>query len=188
MKKLSYIVVLALMLVGCSYKNNPVVLESYKADYSGEIAPKNTTVFLSSVKDTRLDKRSIGYVLEGDKKAVTLFSEDDFEKKYKDGLGHALNIAGFDTDVKKNEATLVVNIFIKEINVVYTNESFDENLKGKIMIEASVKKGDKTLTFNFKQQSGKWISPSYNSKDVAPLLHMLFSDSINDVVAKLTSL
>ena len=187
MKKLSYIIVLALMLGGCTYKNNAIELEAYKADYSGDRTQKNESIFLSTVKDTRIDKRTLGYVLEGSKKTVALYSEDNFEQKYKDGLGYALNIAGFSTNITKDDASMVMDVFIKDIELVYTNESFDTNLKGKLLVEV-VRKGKKIMTFNFKQQSAKWIAPSLNSKDIAPFLHMLFTDSINDIVAKLTTL
>lgn len=188
MKKLNYLVVLALMLGGCSYKNDPIALESYKANYNGEMAQKNVSVFLSTVKDTRVDKRTVGYVLENSKKTVALYSEDNFEQKYKDGLGYALNIAGFNTNVTEEEATIVVKVFIKDIKILYTNESFEENLKGTLSVQAGVKKDNQIITFDFKQSSGKWIAPSHNSKDVAPFLHSLFTDSINQVITKLTTL
>ncbi len=55
-------------------------------------------------------------------------------------------------------------------------------------VQVIIKRGDKISTLNFKQKSGKWISPSYNSKDIEPFLYKLFSDSINDIVSKLTTL
>jgi len=188
MKKLNYLLMLILMLGGCSYKNNPIALEPYKADYAGKNVQNKTTVFLSEVKDMRKDQRSIGYVLEDSKKTVTLYSEDNFKQKYKNGLGYALNIAGFNTNISKNDASIIVEVFIKDITLVYTNETFDENLKGQIVVQVVVKEGQKVLTFNFKQKSSKWITPSYNSKDIAPFLHELFTDSINDVVSKLATL
>ena len=188
MKKFNYLVVLALMLSGCTYKNNPIPLESYKADYNGDKAQNNASVFLSKVKDTRTDKRTIGYVLENSTKTVALFSDDNFEQKYKEGLGYALNIAGFKTDITKDTASMELNIFIEDIKIVYTNESFDKNLKGEISVKAVLKQNNELVTYNFKQKSAEWIAPSHDSKDIAPFLHMLFTDSINDIVAKLTTL
>jgi hypothetical protein len=52
----------ALLLSGCSYKNEAIPLQSYKARYSGETAPKNATVYLALVKDAKIDKRTLGYV------------------------------------------------------------------------------------------------------------------------------
>ena len=188
MKKLPYLIVLALMLSGCSYKNDSIPLESYKANYNGEKTKKNISVFLSKVKDTRVDKRTIGYVLKDSKKTIALYSDDNFEQKYKEGLGYALNIAGFRTDVSKDIASMELEIFIEDIKIIYSGESFDKNLKGEISVKAILKQNNKVVTYNFKQKSAEWITPSHKSKDIAPFLHMIFADSINDIVAKLTTL
>lgn len=186
MKNLVYLVVIGLLVGGCSYKNESITLESYKADYAGEVVKDKKTVYLSIVKDTRMDKRTVGYVEENDQKLLTLFSDTDFSAKYREGLGHALNLAGFNTDTSADDAYLSVEVYIKDIKLIHNDKSFDENLKGTIEIEVVVKKGTEIIKQNFVQKAGKWISPSYSSKDLEPFLHTLFSDSINNIVSRLT--
>ncbi|MBU1659254.1 hypothetical protein KKG72_09420 [bacterium] len=186
MKNLLYLVVIALFMGGCSYKNEAINLQSYKADYAGEVSKENKTVFLAFVKDTRIDRRSLGYHIKNGEKLAALYSDESFADKYKEGLGYALNIAEFKTDVDEKNAALIMEVYIKNIDFIYSDKSFDENLKGEIEIEVIIKKGEEVITQNFRQTGGKWIAPSYNSKDIEPFLYTLFSDSINDIVSKLT--
>lgn len=187
MKNLFYIVVIALFFGGCSYKNEAISLQPYKADYAGKVLKEKRSIYVASVNDTRIDQRSIGYLEKNGKKTVRLYSDVDFAKKYKEGLGYALNIAGFNTDVSPDEASLVIDVYIKDIKIVYSHKYFAENLKGEVAIEVVVKKGANVTTLNFKENSGKWIGPSNNSKDLEPFLHMLFTNSINNIVAKLAN-
>ncbi|MBU0720204.1 hypothetical protein KJ877_02555 [bacterium] len=187
MKNLVYLLLGALFFGGCSYKNESISLESYKADYNGAIAKENTSVYVTAVKDMRSDKKNIGYTLKNGKKDLLLFSDADFAKKYKEGLGYGLSIAEFNTNVSQNDADVLLEIRIKKIELVYHDKSFDENLKGEIEIEVVVKKGRTTSTQNFKEKAGKWIAPSYSSKDIEPFLYTLFSDSINNIISKLAS-
>ncbi|OIP54918.1 MAG: hypothetical protein AUK54_05190 [Helicobacteraceae bacterium CG2_30_36_10] len=186
MKNLFYVVLITLLLGGCSYKNVSIGLDSYKADYASEISQEKKTVYLSLVKDTRMDQRTVGYAEKNGKKTLTLFSDVDFTQKYKEGLGHALNLAGFNTQTTAETAYINVEVYIKNIKIVHTNKSFDENLQGTIEIEVVVKRGNKTIKQNFVQKAGKWMKPSYTSKDLEPFLYTLFSDSINNVVSRLT--
>lgn len=189
MKKFSYLIILALIVTGCAYKNPPIAMGIYKAEYDGERVKQNTTVYLSSVKDIRQEKSTIGYVIVDSKKTLPLYNEENLEKVYKDGLIYALNVAGYNTNVSQSEASMVVDISIQDAKLVYnSNKTFDENLKGEITIQAKVRKGNKILTFNFKQKSGKWIKPSFDSKDLEPFLNQLYNDSINEIVAKLVTI
>jgi uncharacterized lipoprotein len=186
MKTLLYLILIALFVGGCSYKNEAINLHSYKAEYSGPISKDMKSVYLKVVKDDRLDKRSIG---RNEKNAVILarfYSEVNFADKYKEGLGYALNIAGFKTDIRNNTAAMQLEVYIKNIELVYNNKKFDTNLEGIIEIEVIIKKGDTVLTQNFRQKGSKWIRPSFESKDLEPFLYTLFEDSINDIVARLT--
>jgi len=186
LKNLFYVVLITLLLGGCSYKNVSIGLDSYKADYASEISQEKKTVYLSLVKDTRMDQRTVGYAEKNGKKTLTLFSDVDFTQKYKEGLGHALNLAGFNPQTTAETAYINVEVYIKNIKIVHTNKSFDENLQGTIEIEVVVKRGNKTIKQNFVQKAGKWMKPSYTSKDLEPFLYTLFSDSINNVVSRLT--
>lgn len=186
MKFLSYLVVVALFMGGCSYKNEALNLESYKAEYAGPTVKEKKSVYLKVVKDTRLDKRSIGSNVKNGVVVARLYSEVNFVDKYKEGLGYALNMAGFSTDTKDDSASVTVEVYIKNIEVTYNNEKFDSNLKGNIEIEVIVSKDGEVITQNFRQQGSTWIKPSFASKDLEPFLYTLFEDSINDVVAKLT--
>ena len=186
MKNVFYAVLIALLLGGCSYKNESITLKSYKADYAAEVSQEKKTISLSVVKDIRTDKRTVGYIEQDGKKIVTLFSDTNAEAKYKEGLIHAMNLAGFRTNAGDNLASFDVEVYIKNIKLVYNDKSFDENLKGTIEIEVIVKRGSETIKQNFVQKAGVWISPSYSSKDLEPFLNTLFSDSINDIVSRLT--
>ena len=187
MKNLVYLILIALLLGGCAYKNNPVALQPYQSNYNGEVSKEKKTIAIISVKDLRPDKSNIGYALEDGKKEIMFFSNENFVKKYKNGLLNALNIAEFDTTVNPNEADLRIEIYIKKIELIHTDKSFDENLKGEIDIEVVVENGDKIVKQNFKEKAGKWILPSRDSKDLEPFLSSLFSDSINSIVSKLAS-
>jgi uncharacterized lipoprotein YajG len=185
MKSLFYMLAVVVFLGGCSYKNEAINLSSYNAEYTGETSKEKKSVYIESVKDVRADKKTIGYILKNGEKTTKLFSNEDFEKKYKDGLSSALHMAGFQTgsDAKSD---LVISVNIKNIELIHDDKSFDKNLKGKIELEVIIKKGNETVTQNFKPSASKWISPSYSSKDMEPFLNELFSDSINDVVSRLT--
>lgn len=185
-KNLFYLVVIALLIGGCSYKNESIALQSYKADYAGELSKDKKTVSLALVKDIRTDKRMVGYVEENNTKPLRLFSDTDFALKYKEGLTQALKLAGFETNTSTEPAYLSVEVYIKDIKLIKNDKSFDENLKGEIEIEVVVKRGNETIKQNFVQKAGRWISPSYSSKDLEPFLHTLFSDSINNIVSRLT--
>ncbi|MFT7003980.1 MAG: putative lipoprotein YajG [Sulfurimonas sp.] len=186
MKNTLYLLAVVVFLGGCSYKNEAINLSSYNAHYTGEILKEKKTVLIESIKDVRVDKRSIGYILKNSVKTTTLFSNANFEKKYNDGLSSALYMAGFKEGAEQ-EADLVINVNIKNIELIYDDKSFDKNLKGKIEIEVIVKKGKETITQNFSPSASKWISPSYSSKDLEPFLNELFSDSISDIVSRLTN-
>ena len=95
-------------------------------------------------------------------------------------------MAGFNTDVDSNAASLVVEVHIKDIKIIYNDKNFDQNLNGEIEIEVIIRRGTEVITQEFKQNSGKWIAPSYDSKDIEPFLYTLFSSSINEIVSRLT--
>ena len=187
MKSLFYLFAVVVFLGGCSYKNEAINLSSYNAEYAGEISKEKIIVFIESIKDVRVDKRIIGYIVKNGEKTTKLFSNVDFEKKYKDGLNNALHMAGFKASLESAKADLVMNVYIKKIELVYNDKNFDKNLKGKMELEVVIKKGKETITQNFKPSASKWISPSYSSKDLEPFLNELFSDSINNIVSRLTS-
>lgn len=188
MKNLFFLLLLTVFISGCSYKNDPLTLKSYQPEYAGPISKDKKTVFLRWIKDVRTDKNTVGYLLQNGDKLATLYSNVDFVDKYKEGLGYALNLAGFDTDAEAHVASLVVEIYIKDIEVIYNDKNFDTNLKGEIAIEVIIRKGEEVITQNFRQKGGKWIAPSFNSKDLEPFLYTLFADSINDIVTRLTKI
>ncbi|PHQ65092.1 MAG: hypothetical protein COB99_05990 [Sulfurimonas sp.] len=186
MKSLFYILAVVVFLGGCSYKNESINLSSYNAEYTGKTSKEKKSVFIESVKDVRVDKKTIGYILKNGEKITKLFSNENFEKKYRDGLSSALHMAGFQTgsDAKSD---LVINVNIKNIELIHDDKSFDKNLRGNIELEVIIKKENETITQNFKPSASKWISPSYSSKDLEPFLNELFSDSISDIVSRLTA-
>jgi len=186
MKNLFLLLATVLMFSACSYKNESLMLSQYDAQYTGELSKDKKSVFLESIKDIRADKRSVGYVLESEKKAHELYSTENFEKKYKDALEVALRMAGFENSTQQSDAKLVMNINIKNIEFIYNDKNFDKNLKGIIELEVTIKRGASTITQNFKQEASKWIKPSYSSKDIEPFLNELFSQSVNSVVSRLT--
>jgi len=187
-KNIFFLLAIALFIGGCSYKNAPLTLQTYEANYQGQKSKEQKSVFISTVKDLRVDKRNIGYTLKDKEKDISLFSDVNFEKKYKDALLYALNIAEFNTATNADDATLLIEIYIKKIELIYTDKKFEENLNGEISIEVVVKNDKVTSKQNFRQKAGKWISPSYDSKDFEPFLTTLFSDSINNIVSKLTEI
>lgn len=180
---LSSIIALAL-LSGCSYKNEAIGLKPYQGSYKGEKLGTPKEITLVSVQDSRSDKQMIGSIMENDKKITSLFSDVDFAKRYERGLQDALKIAGFTLG---NEGKRV-SVAIEKIDLVYMDKSFDENLKGEMVIAITIQEGDVTTTQKVKQKAGKWIAPSHSSKDLEPFLHELFSNSIDEVVAKLTAI
>ncbi|WP_415396354.1 YajG family lipoprotein [Sulfurimonas sp. CS5] len=186
MKNLFLIVATMFVFSGCSYKNESLMLSNYDAQYTGELSKDKKSVFIESIKDIRVDKRSIGYVLKNNKKAHELYSTEDFAKKYKDALEVALRIAGFENSTEQSDAKLVMNVNIKSIEFIHNDKNFDKNLKGTIELEVTIKNASSTITQNFSQVASKWIKPSYRSKDIEPFLNEVFSDSINNIVSRLT--
>ncbi|WP_345991304.1 YajG family lipoprotein [Sulfurimonas sp. HSL-1716] len=185
MKYLVYVIAIALFLGGCSYKNGAVSLKSYESDYTGTVQKNKRGIYIEALKDIRADKRDIGYAEVKGKKDVTFRSDVDFVQKYRYGLGRALAMAGFNTDVSGKDASLTIEVYIKNIKIVYEDKTFDENLKGEIDLQVIVKKDAKTTTLDFKERKGKWIAPSYDSRDIEPFLYTMFAQSINDIVSRL---
>ncbi len=186
MKHLFFVAITLLLFSGCTYKNEALNLESYKAEYQGPLSRDKKIVYLRTVKDLRAKKNIIGYVDQKSTNTIYFYSNENFAEKYTEGLGYALNLAGFNTNASTNEANLVVEVAIKDIEIVYNDKNFDANLKGEIEIEVVVRKGDEVITQNFRQKGSKWIAPSYSSKDLEPFLYTLFADSIDQIVARLT--
>jgi uncharacterized lipoprotein YajG len=187
-KKIIFLLIGAVMFMGgCAYKNEALTLPAYKGEYSGEIAKNNKTVYLRSVKDMRTNKRVIGTIIKDGEKYQYFYSDANFANKYKEGLGYALDIAGFNTVANANDANLVVDVVIKSIDLVHNDKNFDKNLKGEIEIEVVIDRGQKVTTQSFRQKASKWIAPSTSSKDVEPFLYTLFADSINDIASRLTN-
>lgn len=176
----------ALLIGGCSYKNDSIELPAYKGEYSGANVKSKKAVYLRSVKDLRADKRNIGTILANDKKEDAFFSDEDFADKYTKGLRYAFDLAGFDIVSNANDAAIIMDVNIKKIDIKYTYKTFEANLIGALDIEVLLTRGKKLTTLNFKPKSSKWIAPSYSSKDIEPFLYTLFSDSINEITAKLT--
>lgn len=187
MKKIIFFLVAALFMGGCAYKNEAISLHTYKGEYSGEIAPKNKTVYLRSVKDMRAEKRVIGYMMKDGARYQSFYSDTDFANKYKEGLNYAFDIAGFQPVANVNDASVVVDVVIKNIEIVYNDKNFDKNLKGEVEIEVVLDRGQKVTTQSFRPKASKWISPSYASKDIEPFLYSLYADSINDITSRLTN-
>ena len=186
MKHLFFIALSLLLFSGCAYKNEPLSLASYKSEYKGPLLRNNKTIYVRFVQDLRVKKNTIGYIDQKGGDTINLFSNENFAEKYTEGLGYALNLAGFNTDATKSEASLVVEIYIKDIQLIYNDKNFDANLRGEIEIEVIARKGDEVITQNFRQKGSKWIAPSYSSKDLEPFLYSLFADSIDQIVLRLT--
>ncbi|WP_345978450.1 hypothetical protein [Sulfurimonas sp. HSL3-2] len=187
MKSLFYFLAVSLFFAGCSYKNEAIRLKPYESDYAGALSKEKKSVYIRIVKDIRADKRDIGFTEANGKKDVTLYSDVDFADRYKEGLVRALKMAHFETDGDPQKASLTIDVHIKKITVIYNNKTFDENLVGEIDVEVMIRKNAAVTILNFKERNGKWISPSYDSKDIEPFLYAMFSNSINDIVSKLTN-
>lgn len=188
MKKLLFFSLLLLLVTGCTYKNEALSLAPYATQYNGPLAKAKNTVYVRLVKDLRKDKTIIGYLRDNGKTLAPLYSNADFEARYQDGIAYALRVAGFDTDASTNVASLVVEIYIKDIELIHNDKSFDTNLKGEIEIEVIVRKGSEVITQNFRQKGSKWLKPSFESKDLEPFLYELFADSIDQIVSRLVRL
>ncbi|WP_263831796.1 YajG family lipoprotein [Sulfurospirillum oryzae] len=186
MKHLLFVAMALLLFSGCAYKNEALTLESYKAEYAGPLSKDKKTIYLRTVKDLRANKSIIGYIDQKSPTTINFYSNENFAEKYSEGLGYALNLAGFNIDATAQEASLVVEVYIKDIELIYNDKNFDTNLKGEIEIEVIVRKGDEVITQNFRQKGGKWIAPSHSSKDLEPFLYTLFADSIDQIVTRLT--
>nr|WP_321268370.1 YajG family lipoprotein [uncultured Sulfurimonas sp.] len=185
MKSIFYLFVVLVFLGGCSYKNESINLSSYNTQYTGENSKENKTVNIVSVNDVRVDKKTIGYLLENGNKTLKFYTNDNLEKKYRDGLNTALYMAGF-KEALDAKADLSVSVNIKNIELIKDDKSFDKNLKGQIDLEVIVKRANETITLNFKPSASKWIASSYSSKDLEPFLNEMFSDSITEIVSRLT--
>ena len=186
MKYLFFMAMSLLLFSGCAYKNEPLALDSYKAEYAGPLSKDKKTIYLRTVKDLRANKSIIGYIDQKSPTSINFFTQENFAEKYTEGLNYALNLAGFNLDASTREASLVVEVYIKDIEIVYNDKNFDTNLKGEIEIEVIVRKGDEVITQNFRQKGSKWLAPSNTSKDLEPFLYTLFADSIDQIVTRLT--
>ena len=187
MKNIFYILMVTLLISGCSYNNEAVGLHAYKADYAGDLSNDHKSVYIQVVRDTRLDKRTIGYFLKDGRRVDAFYSNADFARKYKEGLGYALNIAGFNNVTSPDGAALSIEVYIKNIRIIYNDKVADQNLYGEIETEVIVHRGSEVITQHFTQKDGKWIPPSYTSKDIEPFLYSLFASSVNQIVSRLTS-
>lgn len=186
MKNFIYLLVAALLMGGCTYKNEALELPTYQGEYSGEVSKNNKAVYLRSVNDLRSDKKVIGYTLVGDKKDVSFYSDVDFAGRYTTGLRYALDIAGYKVVSNTNDAEIVLDVNIKKIEIIYDNKTFESNLKGEMEIEVVIDKAHKVVRQNFRPKASKWIAPSFDSKDVEPFLYTLFSDNINEITSSLS--
>ncbi len=185
MKNTIYILVLALTMGACTYKNEAITLKPYEAYSNTTITKEKKNIYIQSIQDVRIDKKSIGYALENGEKKIIFFTHENFKKKYEDVLLYAFNILGFNTEINKSDASLVIDIYIKDIELIQMEKFFDKNIKGKIVVELVVRKGSTVTRYTFTQNEAKWMSPSHNSKDLEPFLSTLFAGSINSITAKL---
>lgn len=188
MKNLLFFSILLLLMTGCTYKNEALTLPPYATQYNGPLSKANTTVYLRLVKDLRQDKTIVGYLRNNGKTLAPLYSNADFEARYAEGVAYALHVAGFNTDASAKAATLVIEIYIKDIELIHNDKSFDTNLKGDIELEVIVRKDSEVITQNFRQKGSKWLKPSFESKDLEPFLYELFADSIDQIVSRLVRL
>lgn len=187
MKSLFYLVSIILIFGGCSYKNEVVNLEAYKADYAGSILDNKKSVYLQFVKDLREDKQNIGYTLEDGSKALKLYSNTDFAKKYKEGILEALHMAGFNLNTTQNDTAWIIKVYITKMEIVYDDKWFSENLHGEMEVKVVLQSTKGKFSQSFQQKLGKWIMPSFHSKDLEPFLSELVSNSINGVVSNLAN-
>ncbi len=188
MKSLLTLLIALLFLAGCSYKNEMLSLKPYDSSYAGPVSKTPKTLHVRLIKDVRSDRSRIGEIVDNGKVLSPLNSDADFQARYASGLNEALRLAGFNTDTSTHIAQMVVEVYLKEINILYNDKNFDTNLKGEIELEVIIRRGDEVITQNFKQKGGKWIKPSFNSKDLEPFLYELFSDSIDQIVTRLVKL
>ena len=185
MKNLLFFCTALLFLTGCAYKNEALALAPYHADYAGPLAKEKKTVYVRLVKDLRSDKQTIGALLNNGKMLAPLSTTADFEKRYHEGILQALQRAGFDTQSATRAANLVVEVYVKDVDIVYNDKNFDTNLKGEIEIEVLIRKENEVITQNFRQKGSKWMKPSFESKDLEPCLYELFTDSIDQIITRL---
>jgi len=188
MKYLLMLVLSLFTMTGCSYKNEALTLKAYDSSYAGPLSTSHKTLYVRFVKDVRVERTRIGEIIDNGKVLAPLNSDADFQTRYSNGLNEALRLAGFNTDTSNRIVEMVVEVYLKEINIVYNDKNFDTNLQGEIELEVIIRRGDEIITQNFKQKGGKWIKPSFNSKDLEPFLHELFSDSIDQIVSRLVKL
>lgn len=181
----SALIVFAMFLSACSYKNEPIYLQPYQANAIVPILKEKKTLHIRGVNDQRVQKQTIGYVLENDNKKIILSSNEHFAKKYHDALTYALSVAEFNTHVSPQDAQLIVDVNIKNIEIQGFDKNFDENLKGEVAVELVVTQKSKITRYNLASKAGKWIAPSRSSKDLEPFLSELFEDSIQAVVTQL---
>lgn len=186
MKYLFFMAMTLLLFSGCAYKNEALALDSYKAEYTGPLSKDKKTIYLRTVKDLRANKSIVGYIDQKSATTIKFFTQENFAEKYTEGLNYALNLAGFNLDASTQEASLVVEVYIKDVEIIYSDKNFDTNLKGEIEIEVIVRKGDEVITQNFRQKGSKWMAPSNSSKDLEPFFYTLFADSIDQIVTRLT--
>lgn len=188
MNKLYSLVAVVVLITGCSYQNEAIELSSYKTQYMGQTAQDKNSIYLSSVSDTREDKTSIGYVEANGQVTTKLYSHVNFADRYRDALTRVLKVAKFNLANNPTDANTKIDVKIKDIQLIYNDTNkFDENLKGKIIVEVILTKADKVNELTFTQKQGTWIKPSYTSKDIEPFLDTLFTDSIDDIVSKLAN-
>lgn len=188
MKKLYGLMAIAVLMGGCSYKNEPIELASYQPRYLSKTTQDHNNLTYLSVSDVRKEKTSIGHTLVNGNIDTKFYSHVDFAKRYQDGLSKALDAANFNLINNSAGANTQIDVKIKDIQLIYNDsDKFNENLHGKIIVEVTLTKADKVNELSFTQKQGIWIKPSYTSKDVEPLLNTLFTDSIDAIVAKLAN-
>jgi len=188
MKSYSMLLLCLIIFTGCTYKNEALALKPYDSSYAGPLTKSNPTLYVRLVKDVRIERSRIGTIIDNGKELAPLMTQTDFQTRYTSGLNEALRLAGFNTDTGSHIAKMVVEVYLKEIDITYNDKNFDTNLKGEIDLEVIIRRGDEVITQNFKQKGGKWIKPSFNSKDLEPFLYELFSDSIDQIVSRLVKL
>jgi len=188
MIKIYSLIVMVILMSGCSYKNEAIELPSYKTQYLSQATQDPSSVSFLAVTDAREDKTSIGHVEANGQITSKFYSNVDFAERYKEGLTNALKSAKFNLRNNPAGADATIDVKIKDIQLVYNDTNkFDENLHGKIIVEVTLKKQGKEIVQTFTQKQGKWIKPSYSSKDIEPFLYTIFTDSINSIVAKLAA-
>lgn len=188
MNKLYSLVAIAVLMTGCTYKNEALELDAYKVNYVSKTIDDQNTISYLSVTDAREDKSSIGYVLVNDKVYTKLYSNVNFADRYRDGLTKVLKAGKFNLANDPADANRKIDVRIKEIKLIYNDtDKLNENLHGKIVVEVTLTKSDKVNVLTFTQKQGVWIKPSYTSKDLEPFLNRLYTDSIDDIVSKLAN-